>query len=138
MAELIVCTPRYLPVEQWPDAADRAIAINPANRPQVELLARIMPSFKPTREHIAAMTTKYWKSGKVALTVSFLDVSDSALQDKILQHMNAWAPRANVAFTKVASGGQVRITTVHGAPPPVAIGPSLAQTLQRLPQIKLR
>ena len=80
--------------EQWQEAAERAIAINPANRPQLELLTRVMPSFKPTQEHIAAMTSKYWKTGKVALTVSFLDVTDSTLQDKILQHMNAWAPRA--------------------------------------------
>ncbi|HTY83717.1 MAG TPA: M12 family metallopeptidase, partial [Silvibacterium sp.] len=114
MADLIVCTPKYLPIEQWPAAAERAIAINPANRPQVELLARIIPNFKPTPEHIAAMTSKYWRSGKVAMTVSFVDLTDSALQDKILSHMNAWAPRANVAFTKVASGGQVRIATKVG------------------------
>jgi len=114
MPDQIVCTPRYLPLEQWPAAAEKAIAINPANRPQAEQLARVLPSFAPTKEFIAALTTKYWHSGKVNLTVTFLDINDPSLRSKILQHMNAWSASASVAFTEAQSGGQVRIATTAG------------------------
>jgi Astacin (Peptidase family M12A) len=114
MANIITCSPRYLPLEQWPAAAERAMSINPANRPQAEQLTRVLPSFVPTKEYIAALTTKYWQSGKVALTVSFLDTDNPALHTKILQHMNAWSASGNVAFSEVANGGQVRIATVAG------------------------
>lgn len=114
MPNRITCTPRYLPLEQWPAAAEKAIKINPANRPQAEQLARVLPSFAPTKEYIAALTTKYWHSGKVSLTVSFMDIEDPTLRGKILQHMNAWSSSANVDFTETQDGGQVRIATKPG------------------------
>ena len=67
MPNPIACTPKYLPLERWVAAAAQATKINPANHPQAELLARIVPSFTPTREHIAAMTTKYWHTGSVEI-----------------------------------------------------------------------
>jgi hypothetical protein len=111
----IACTPKYLPLEHWVAAAATATKINPANRPQVDMLARVLPSYTPTVEHIAAMTTKYWQSGSVSLTVSFLDISDETLRAKILSHMNAWNQSSNVNFTEADSGGQVRIATVAGS-----------------------
>jgi hypothetical protein len=114
MGNPIVCSAKYLPLEQWVSAADKAIQLNPANRPQAELLAHVFPSFKPTKMRIAALTTKYWHSGKVALTVSFLDIEDQSLRARILQHMNAWDASANVSFTEIPQGGQVRIATASG------------------------
>ena len=110
----IACTPKYLPLHHLVDAAETAIRINPANRPQAEMLARVFPSYVPTKEHIAALTTKYWQSGSVDLSVSFLDIDDEALRAKILSHMNAWSQSSNVNFTEAASGGKVRIATVAG------------------------
>jgi Astacin (Peptidase family M12A) len=114
MPSPIACTPKYLPLEHWVAAAAKATKVNPANRPQVEMLARFLPEYSPTAEHIAAMTTKYWQSGSVTLTVSFLDIDDETLRAKILQHMNAWSQSSNVAFSEVSSGGQVRIATTAG------------------------
>lgn len=114
MPQQIACTPKYLPLEHWPVAAERAIQINPANRPQAEQLARVLPSFAPSVEYIAALTTKWWHSGKVALGVTFLDIGDPGLRGRILQHMNAWSASANVAFSEAANGGQVRIATTAG------------------------
>ncbi len=79
------------------------------------MLAQVFPSFTPTRERIAALTTKFWHSGKVALTVSFLDIEDQTLRARILQHMNAWDASANVSFTESLKGGQVRIATASGS-----------------------
>jgi len=95
-------------------AAAIAHKVNPANRPQAEMLARVLPNFKPTPQHIAAMTTKYWQSGSVNLSVTFLDISDEALRAKILEHMNAWNQSSNVTFTETDSEGQVRIATLAG------------------------
>jgi hypothetical protein len=114
MSAPIVCSAKYLPLEQWISAADKAVQVNPANRPQAEMLVRVLPAFKPTREYIAAMTTKYWHSGKVALTVSFLDIVDENLRSRIIQNMNAWGASANVSFTESPNGGQVRIATTSG------------------------
>jgi hypothetical protein len=86
--------------------------MNPGNAPLVERLA----DFKIDRERIAAVTTKYWRTDGVRLTVRFLDNPERALRDKILDHMNAWGTRANVKFTEtLAEAAQVRVARQGGA-----------------------
>lgn len=101
--ELITCTPKRLPVAQHVEAARAAIKINPANRPLTNGLV-LAPA------HEALLTSKYWGSAGVHLTVSFLEDVAPDLAARIVSHMNAWSPYGNVHFTLVASGGQVRIT----------------------------
>lgn len=109
MAELICCTPKHLPKNLWISAAQKATAINPLNRPQVQHWARIAPGFAPTPASISVLTTKFWHTNGVRLTVSFLDSPPKDLRARILEHMNAWAKRCNVNFTETKSNGQVRI-----------------------------
>ena len=109
MSSLIACTPKTLPRETWVSAAAMATKINPVNHPPVERLTRVMPAFRPTLEHIAVLTTKYWHAGGVHLTVGFLDNPPADLRTRILLHMNAWARTANVDFTETATDPQVRI-----------------------------
>ena len=110
----IVCLPRTLPRQQWIAAADNAIRVNPHNHAPVDRLAQLIPGFQPTREHLAAVTAKYWHSGGVKLTVGFLDNPPTALRKKILSHMNAWNKTANVNFVLSNSDPQVRIARVEG------------------------
>jgi hypothetical protein len=80
----MVCLPRRLPREKLVDAARTAVEINPVNHPPLERLARIDPEFKPTRERLSVVTTKYWEAGGVRLTVGFLDDPPSDLRARIL------------------------------------------------------
>lgn len=114
MDEVIVCSPKHLPADQWVGAARTAIKINPMNRAPVERLSMVMRGFSPTKERIAALTTKFWHSGGVTLTVAFLDSPPSDLRARILLHMNAWAQTAKVAFTEGTTDPQVRIARVAG------------------------
>ncbi len=114
MSKLIVCKPKLLPTDQWIDAATTAVKVNPMNRAAVEHLSMVMPGFNPTPQHIAALTTKYWHSGGVTLTVGFLDNPAADLRARILQHMNAWAKSAKVSFTESATDPQVRIARNAG------------------------
>ena len=105
----IVCSPKSLPRETWVEAARTATGINPLNHPPLERLTRTLAGFQPTREHIAVVTTKYWHSAGVRLTVGFLDTPPAALRSRILTHMNAWAKSANVTFVQTSGAAQVRI-----------------------------
>lgn len=108
-ANVIVCLPRTLPRERWVEAARRATAINPMNRPAAERLGLVERGLVLTPEHIAVMTTKYWHSGGVKLAVGFLDNPPANLRKRILLHMNAWAKTANVKFAESKMSPQVRI-----------------------------
>lgn len=114
MKEMIVCQPKRLPAAKWAEAARMAVKINPVNHPYLERLMAVMPDFKPEKDRIAAITTKYWHSGGVKLTVGFLDDPPSDLRARILGHMNAWAETASVKFTESKSEPQVRIARVPG------------------------
>jgi Astacin (Peptidase family M12A) len=114
MSKLIVCKPKLLPTDQWISAAENAVKVNPMNRPAAEHLSMVLPGFTPTPQHIAALTTKYWHSGGVTLTVGFLDNPPADLRARILQHMNAWAKSAKVSFTESATDPQVRIARNPG------------------------
>src|SRR2546425_10186160 len=90
----IVCTPKSLPRQQWVAAARTASEINPTNHPPVERLVRIMAGFAPAPEHIAGLTTKYWHTKGVRLTVGFLDDAPADLQKRL------WSP------TKAGAGAR--------------------------------
>ena len=111
----IACTPKRLPGELLIDSALRARRENPRNHPAfIGRLASLDPGIAITPEHIAILTEKYWKTGGVRLTVSFLDTPPVALQTRILSHMNAWNETANVSFVATATDGQVRIARTIG------------------------
>jgi hypothetical protein len=79
-------------------------------------LGDVLPSratIKP--EHIAFLTTKYWGAhGANNLTVAFLDISDTTLQNRILSHMNAWSKTADVKFSLTRTDPLIRIATTPG------------------------
>src|SRR6266850_1262389 len=112
--QLMVCTPKRLPLEMIVAAASTAVTINPLNHTPLHRLARVVPDFVATPERIAVLTTKYWGVEGVSLTVGFLDDATADLRKKILQHMNAWAKTANVKFVETKSNPQVRIARIGG------------------------
>jgi len=118
MAIQLVCTPRALPEHLRVAAAERAIAHNPANRPNSLIVAHALGP-NPPRPRIAVLTGKRWHTNGVKLTVGFLDNPPAALRKRILSHMNAWAKTANVQFTESKSHPQVRIARA-GDPPEMA------------------
>jgi Astacin (Peptidase family M12A) len=105
----VTCTPKRLPQSKLLQAAKKASAVNPVNHPPAYRLARVMPGFVPTPEHIALLTTKYWGAGGVNLTVGFLDGPPPDLRSRILLHMNVWGQAANVMFRETQGDAQVRI-----------------------------
>lgn len=110
----LVCTPKSLPRQLWVEAARTAVRINPVNHPHIERLTLVTPGFLPTPERIAVVTTKYWHSGGVLLTVGFLDNPEAPLRKRILSHMNAWGKTTQVLFTESAIDPQVRISRGPG------------------------
>src|SRR3954452_11256882 len=99
MTDPIVCVPRSLPAHKRVAAARQAIRVNPLNRPSAERIAAFMLDASVHHDFIAAVTTKYWRTPSgVRLTVKFLDDAPADLQQRILEHMNAWSESANVEF----------------------------------------
>src|SRR5262245_55331791 len=113
MGEQMLCKPKRLPRDRWVRAAALAREVNPLNHPPVERLTRILPEFEVNPERIAVLTTKYWHSGGVHLTVGFLDHPPADLRARILLHMNAWSKTANVLFSETTVDPQVRIARVE-------------------------
>lgn len=87
--EVIACSPKHLADERMNDAAAIAHEENPANKPDHERLAQILPAGAPIADFIAVMTTKYWRTNGVHLGVGFMDNPPNELRTRILQHMNA-------------------------------------------------
>jgi hypothetical protein len=108
----LVCTPKRLPRDLWEKSAATAAAINPVNHPPVQRLMRVIPGFTPTKAALSVLTTKYWGTKGVKLTVGFLDSAAADLRKRILLHMNAWAKTANVTFVATSGDPQVRIARV--------------------------
>jgi hypothetical protein len=111
----LVCLPKRLPSRQWIEAARTATSINPMNQAPLRRLAGMIRGFSPSPLHIAVVTKKYWGAGGVKLTVGFLDNPETALRQRILLHMNAWAKTANVQFVETKGQAQVRIARLDGA-----------------------
>ena len=110
MSEPITCTPKRLPENKWIQAAKKASEINPLNHPPIHRLTRVIPSFAPDKMSISVLTTKYWKTDGVTLTVGFMDGPPKSLQKRILSHLNAWNEKAKVRFAATDdSHPQVRI-----------------------------
>jgi Astacin (Peptidase family M12A) len=114
MAELIVCRPRTLPREKWVRAAQVATDINPVNHPPIERMAMVMRGFRPDKERLAVLTTKFWHGAGVLLTVGFLDNPPPDLRARILLHMNAWSKTANAQFVEANTDPEVRIARAEG------------------------
>ena len=111
----LVCSPKALPRTKWVEAAKTASTINPVNHPPIDRLARAMPGFTPTALRIAVMTTKYWGTKGVDLSVGFFDKPSTALKNRIVSHLNAWGKTANVRFRQTNGTAQVRIARAGGA-----------------------
>jgi len=112
--ERMACTPKSLPRSKWVAAADHACNVNPANRPPIERLVRVMRGFTANKQRLAVSVKKYWGAGGVKLTVGFLDTPPTDLRKRILLHMNAWSKYANVAFTESRVDPDVRISRQGG------------------------
>ncbi|MET3805630.1 hypothetical protein ABIB25_002634 [Nakamurella sp. UYEF19] len=103
------CSIKVLPSDQWIDAAAAAVEINPTNAPATQALRLSMPDTVIEPAHLALLTSKYWGSGGVRLTVGFMDGPAADLRARILSHMNAWGSYSNVQFLETATDPQVRI-----------------------------
>lgn len=112
------CSVKHLDRKSLIGAAKTASSIYPGNRPNMRGLSRIISGdalsevMKP--QAIAILTTKYWGTNGVNLTVSFVEPTTQQLADLIISHMNSWQQFANVTFTYVKSGGDVRISRGPG------------------------
>ena len=87
MSSALVCSPKHLPRDLWVSAAKKAAEINPVNHPPLHQLTQLVPGFVPTPERISVLTTKYWHTSGVQLTVSFLDSPPAELRGKLISHM---------------------------------------------------
>lgn len=125
----IGCIIKRLPAHLQAAAAETAVRENPVNHPILTGLLklggkRLLEKFglsslidqlgigqtPMSPQHIAMMKSKYWGSGGVTLTVSFMESTPSDLQSRIVSHMNAWSDYANVRFVLTNGTGDVRIT----------------------------
>ena len=116
MSDLILCTPKRLPRERLVEAAQRAIEVNPANRPPPAIAARALAGGPMGRERLALVVGQRWPTSGVKLTVGFLDKPPADLQARILLHMNAWGKTANVEFVASNTDPKVRIARLDQPP----------------------
>jgi hypothetical protein len=111
------CFVMELPEDKQPEAALSAIDVNPVNRPMFEGLMALAPRAVTDIDppaFLSALTSKYWGSNGVRLTVSFLDDPKRDLIDKIISYMNLWGKYGNVKFEWTQTGGRVRIARDDG------------------------
>lgn len=114
----LTCTPRSLPAELQIAGAERAVKINPANRPSAPIVAAALGG-SPTAGKLSVLTARQWHTNGVHLTVGFMDAPPADLRRRILRHMNAWSKTANVQFVESSVNPQVRIARAS-APADVA------------------
>src|ERR1017187_10964445 len=112
--DVIVCRLKRLPRNMLGEAARTATAINPLNHPRMDQLAGLMRGFRASPQRIAVMTTSYWGSAGVKLSVASLDTPPADLRKRILLHINAWGRDANIRFVPGNTDPQVRISRVGG------------------------
>jgi peptidyl-tRNA hydrolase len=110
--EVIACSLKMLPEDQWIPASETAIRINPGNKAHLHQFRQALGDTVIQPAHLALLTAKRWPSTGVSLTVSFLEAIDPALATRLLSHMNSWSQYCNAKFTQVTSNGQVRISLV--------------------------
>jgi hypothetical protein len=110
----ISCTIKTLPQNEWANAANKAIEINPTNATAVDALRAAAPDAVIEPQHLALLTSKYWGNKGVRLTVGFLDNPVADLRARIISHMNAWGSWSNVQFSETTTNPQVRIARTAG------------------------
>jgi hypothetical protein len=110
----ISCTIKMVSENEWVQAANKAIEINPANAPALDALREALPDTVIPTDHLAVLTSKYWGNRGVRLTVGFLDNPPADLRARIILHMNSWGAWANVRFVQTAVNPQVRIARTAG------------------------
>ena len=112
--EFIPCTPKVLSESLLIPAAETACAIEPANRPPVQQIVKVVQGIAGilghdpqdeteiaslvTPQHVALLTTKWWGSKGVHRTVSFKEKTAPELAQKIVHYMNLWGTRANIDY----------------------------------------
>jgi hypothetical protein len=116
MNALILCRPKRLPDERVIEAAQRALELNPANRPHPAVAARALAGGPMGRQRLALVVGRRWPVTGIKLTVGFLDNPPADLQKRILLHMNAWGKTANVAFVASKANSKVRIARLDDPP----------------------
>jgi hypothetical protein len=107
--DVISCSIKLLPEDQWVPAAETAVRINPANHFSTQQFTMATGEVLPP-EHLALLVAKRWPSTGVHLTVAFIETVDAALRARIISHMNAWGAYCNATFAEVAANAQVRIS----------------------------
>src|SRR4051794_24954901 len=108
-SDIISCSIKLLPEDQWVPAAETAVRINPANHFSTQQFTMATGEVLPP-EHLALLVAKRWPSTGVHLTVAFIETVDAALRARIISHMNAWGAYCNATFAEVAANAQVRIS----------------------------
>jgi hypothetical protein len=103
-----VCIDRELSLAARLEAADRAIAENPANAPSL----RVRPGMgvaSRDRMRAALVTAKKWANGRT-LRVRFLD-GDATVQAKLQPYVHQWSEFANLKFEfGTAADAEIRIS----------------------------
>lgn len=116
--KVAVCTPKFLPDELNVIAAANAVRENPANMPNIasQLTALDVPGADVVLgpQSIAYLTTKYWRSTGVRLTVSFMEAVQAPVRDMILEYANHWGKFANIKFSWTQREGQIRVSLGRG------------------------
>ena len=135
MNPTLFCIPKSLPPHLHETARRRAIEINPANAAQPRIVLRASGR-AGARARIAMVVGRRWPTRGVRLTVSFLDNPSADLRKRILLHMNAWSKTANVHFTQVKSGGQVRISRVSSPPDDSGYWSYIGTDIEHIPMHK--
>lgn len=107
--DIISCSIKLLPQDQWVAAAETAVRVNPANHVSAQQFTIATGQVLPP-EHLAVLVGKKWPSSGVHLTVGFIETVDAALRARIVSHMNAWGAYCNATFSEVAANAQVRIS----------------------------
>lgn len=114
MSEPIVCSVKTLPSNQWISSAQQAAEINPLNRLPLEQFIQLIPSSSLDNMRLSVLTTKYWRTSGVHLTVGFLDNPPKNLRKRIISHLNAWNKTARIKFSETQTDSQVRIARQPG------------------------
>lgn len=109
-SEIIPCTLKLLPPDQWIPASETAVRINPANKSHLHQLRQAISADVLSPAHLALLTGKRWPTTGVSLTVGFIGTVDPTLSARILSHMNAWGQYCNAKFTLLTTNAQVRIS----------------------------
>ena len=107
--DIITCSIKMLPEDQWIPAAATAVRVNPSNQASAHQFARATGTVLPPA-HLALLTAKRWPSTGVHLTVGFMEAVDATLRARLLSHMNAWGSYCNASFSQTSTNPQVRIS----------------------------